>query len=182
MQPFSIVSIAFNGYERYVEEFIKKHEHLSDDIVVNTIHKGTMGDMRNRAISHAKHPYVVNIDIDDQLLMAPDVFDDFVGLGWVEGDVSKEYWLPGEARTELNTIRSNFMISREIHDKVPLPSLDFYTYEYLRRLYVEGVSFSKTTNFCVSYDRRGDSLSANTTTDEHEQAWKDLRLLDRTVK
>jgi hypothetical protein len=141
-----------------------------------------MGEMRERAINAAKYPYVINLDIDDQLLMKPDIFDDFVGLGWVESGQDKTYWLPGEERTEFNTIRSNFMISKSTHDAVPIPSQDFYIYEYIRRLYLAGASFSKSTNFCVQYDKHQGSLSTDPVTDKHNQARHDLRRLDKAVK
>jgi hypothetical protein len=145
-----------------------------------------MGGMRARAMEKAKHSWVINLDIDDQLLEAPkiddDIFVDFIGLGWIENGECKDYWLPGEKRSELNTIRSNFMVNKDTTAGVAILDKDFYVYDYLRQLYLGGALFGKTTNYCVMYDKYVGSLSSDPTSEEHERAINDLRRLERTVR
>jgi hypothetical protein len=182
MPKISIVSIAFDGYEKYIDEFIKKHESFSDDIIIDTSRNATMGEMRQRSMEKARHDYIINIDIDDEIISVPDTFYDFVGLNWIERMSEKSFWLPGEKRSENLTIRSNFMVSKKISEAVKIPSKDFYIYDYISRLYSFGVNFARTNNTCISYNRHNESLSSKPDTELRNMAHIDLKRLDKLVR
>lgn len=133
--------------------------------------------MRNEAVDKCKNEYIVNLDIDDTLIALPDTEADFVGLGWIENEQEKTYWLPGEARTTKNTIRSNFMFKKSIK----FTDKDNYTYDYIADLIKLGATFAKTRKPCVVYNRRTDSRSSKVTQQQLIKDKKQLAELERTV-
>lgn len=166
---FSVISVAFGDYDRFIPAFIEAASKFTDDIVIET-ERRSMGAMRNRAVAKAKYPYIVSLDIDDELIAAPDTKGDFVGLGWIEKGVEFRYWIPTERRANDKSIRSNIMFSKRLWNKIKFIDHDYYIYEFVRQSYLRNVKFKKTKNTCVIYHKRPNSLSANTDDDDHQQA------------
>jgi hypothetical protein len=158
VRKFSIVSVAFNDYDRFIEPFIKQCSKFTDDIIIET-DRMPMGEMRNVACSKAKYDYIISLDIDDTLLDVPEPTADFVGLGWLERGEEKEYWLPGEKRSPDNTIRSNIMFSKNLWQANPFIQHDYYIYKFIQGAYNSGFSFEKSDT-CVVYNREEGTLSS----------------------
>lgn len=178
---FSIISVAFGGYERFIPEFVEWHKRFSDDIIIET-ERAPMGEMRNRAAARARHDFIISLDIDDMLLSQPDIFSGFTGLGWVENGKVFDYWLPGEERSANQTIRSNIMFSKEAWRRTKFAKHDYYIYDLLEKMYRKKVPMARTNNACVLYRKRSDSLSARTDDAGHAEADKMLNKLMGAVR
>lgn len=157
---FSIISVAFGSYERFVPKFLEQASKFSDDIIIETERK-PMGTMRNIAAAKAKHPYIVSMDIDDFIIDNPDTFGDFVGLNWRELGRDFSFWLPGEPRKKTNTTRSNILISKKLWNQVKFIEHDYYIDELIRQSYLKKIKLNKTRNVCVVHNRVAGSLSEN---------------------